>query len=158
METTNRRKPRLKKAAGSSRAQRPSGELAGLTPGERKILLVLEARQEGALARKVKNIRAELVKSRESLSTSAAVRQREATNRYRANMRKQGMKLVQLWVPDVNAPGFAEECRRQSALIAKDAADPTSEEALSNRELDAWAAELDASEPDYDWGPEGPPK
>jgi hypothetical protein len=53
---------------------------------------------------------------------------------------------------------YLEECRRQSAIIAKEASDPTSEEAQMNRELEAWAAELDANELPYDWGPEGPPK
>jgi hypothetical protein len=26
---------------------------------------------------------------------------------------------VQIWVPDTRRPGFAAECRRQSALVAK---------------------------------------
>ena len=54
--------------------------------------------------------------------------------------------------------GFAEEAKRQSELIAKCAADPTSDEAKSLRELDVLADELNASEPDYDWGPKGPPR
>ena len=32
--------------------------------------------------------------------------------------RAAGLRLVQLWVPDSRAPGFAEECRRQTALAA----------------------------------------
>ena len=32
--------------------------------------------------------------------------------------RASGLRLVQLWVPDSRAPGFAEECRRQTALAA----------------------------------------
>jgi hypothetical protein len=35
-------------------------------------------------------------------------------------MRRQGMRLVQFWAPDINAPGFAEECRRQSMLAVAD--------------------------------------
>jgi hypothetical protein len=35
-------------------------------------------------------------------------------------MRRQGMRLVQFWAPDVNASGFAEECRRQSMLATAD--------------------------------------
>jgi len=37
---------------------------------------------------------------------------------YRARMRRQGMRPVQIWVPDVRAPGFAAEAHRQSALAA----------------------------------------
>lgn len=34
-------------------------------------------------------------------------------------MRRAGLRLVQLWVPDTRARGFAEECRRQSRAAAK---------------------------------------
>jgi Protein of unknown function (DUF3018) len=55
-------------------------------------------------------------------------------------MRKQGMRLLQLWVPDTEAPGFAEECRRQSALVS---GNPTDDDRALDRDLDAWAADLD---------------
>lgn len=32
--------------------------------------------------------------------------------------RASGLRLVKLWVPDSRAPGFAEECRRQTVLAA----------------------------------------
>jgi len=38
-------------------------------------------------------------------------------------MQRTGLRLMQLWVPDTRAPGFAKECRRQSLLIARDRAD-----------------------------------
>lgn len=38
--------------------------------------------------------------------------------RYRATRRAGGMKLVRIWVPDPHASGFAEEARRQAALLA----------------------------------------
>jgi hypothetical protein len=44
----------------------------------------------------------------------------ERVAEYRARMRAAGMRPIQIWVPDTNAPGFAEECRRQSRLIADD--------------------------------------
>ncbi|MFZ1711850.1 MAG: antitoxin MazE family protein [Nitrosomonas sp.] len=35
-----------------------------------------------------------------------------------------GLRPVQIWVPDTRHPGFAEECRRQSILVAQaDSAD-----------------------------------
>ena len=42
-------------------------------------------------------------------------------SRHRQALRKAGLRPVQLWVPDTRAPGFADECRRQSALLLNDA-------------------------------------
>jgi hypothetical protein len=28
------------------------------------------------------------------------------------------MRPIQIWVPDTRQPGFAQECRRQAALVA----------------------------------------
>ena len=39
--------------------------------------------------------------------------------RYRDRMRRAGFRLIQLWVPDTRAHGFAEECRRQSRAAAR---------------------------------------
>ena len=44
------------------------------------------------------------------------IRQRVAA--HRARLRRQGLRPVQIWVPDVRAPGFAAEAHRQSALAA----------------------------------------
>jgi hypothetical protein len=37
---------------------------------------------------------------------------------YRARLRAQGLRPIQIWVPDVRSPGFAAEARRQSLLVA----------------------------------------
>jgi hypothetical protein len=37
--------------------------------------------------------------------------------KYRAKMKAAGLKRVTLWVPDINAPGYREEIRRQCKLI-----------------------------------------
>jgi hypothetical protein len=42
---------------------------------------------------------------------------------YRQRLRAAGLRPIQLWVPDTKAPGFADECRRQSAALAGDAAE-----------------------------------
>jgi hypothetical protein len=42
-----------------------------------------------------------------------------SVQRYRARMKRAGLRLVQLWVPDTRAHGFAEECRRQSRAVKK---------------------------------------
>ncbi len=42
----------------------------------------------------------------------------ERVRNYRKRMRAQGMRLIQLWVTDVRAPGFAAEAHRQAAAVA----------------------------------------
>ena len=32
-------------------------------------------------------------------------------------LRAQGLRPMQIWVPDTRAPGFAEECARQAAIV-----------------------------------------
>lgn len=44
----------------------------------------------------------------------------ERVSTYRSRQRAAGFKSVQIWVPDPKAPGFAEECRRQSLVAAND--------------------------------------
>jgi Protein of unknown function (DUF3018) len=51
------------------------------------------------------------------MANSAAVR--KSVQRYRERMRRAGFRLVQLWVPDTRAKGFADECRRQSRAAAR---------------------------------------
>ena len=37
---------------------------------------------------------------------------------HRARLRAEGLRPVQIWVPDVRSPQFAAEAHRQSALVA----------------------------------------
>jgi len=34
-------------------------------------------------------------------------------------LRKQGLRPIQIWVPDVRTPGFADAAHRQSLAVAK---------------------------------------
>ena len=43
---------------------------------------------------------------------------RTRVSAYRERLRRQGLRPVQVWVPDVRSATFAAEARRQSALIA----------------------------------------
>jgi hypothetical protein len=52
----------------------------------------------------------------------SSVRRRVAD--HRARLRRQGLRPVQIWVPDVRAPGFAAEAHRQSALAAASPYEP----------------------------------
>ena len=64
---------------------------------------------------------------------------RERVAAYRINLRRAGLRPIQLWVPDARRPGFAQECRRQSELLRDD---PHEAETM------AWLEE--AGDPD-DW-------
>jgi hypothetical protein len=44
----------------------------------------------------------------------------ERVQQHRQRLRRAGLRPIQLWVPDTRSPGFAEECRRQSAVLADD--------------------------------------
>ena len=46
---------------------------------------------------------------------------RERVSTHRAKLRAQGMRPVQIWVPDVRSPHFAVEAHRQSAAVAASA-------------------------------------
>ncbi len=46
----------------------------------------------------------------------------EKMRTHRANVRATGMKLIQVWVPDPAAPGFAEALRRQCLAANADEA------------------------------------
>ena len=43
---------------------------------------------------------------------------RDKGRRQRARLRERGLRPLQVRVPDTNAPGFAEEARRQSLAVA----------------------------------------
>jgi hypothetical protein len=45
---------------------------------------------------------------------------RERVQKHRAKLKRQGLRPLQIWVPDTENPRFRAECRRQSRLIAAD--------------------------------------
>jgi hypothetical protein len=47
-----------------------------------------------------------------------ATRTRDRVRTYRKRLRAQGLRPIQIWVPDVTSPEFAREAHRQSALLA----------------------------------------
>lgn len=65
---------------------------------------------------------------------------RQSVQRYRDRMRRAGLRLVQLWVPDTRTPGFAQECHRQSRVAAKNrrAEDDVMTWVEETRDTDAW--------------------
>jgi hypothetical protein len=49
---------------------------------------------------------------------------REKVKAYRERMRRQGLRPIQIWVPDVRSPEFAAEAHRQSLAVAQSAQEP----------------------------------
>lgn len=47
-----------------------------------------------------------------------ASRIKDRVRSHRARLRAQGLRPIQIWVPDVNSPDFNAEAHRQSALLA----------------------------------------
>ncbi len=63
----------------------------------------------------------------------------QRVQRYRDGLRAQGLRPVQIWVPDARRPGFDAECRRQSRLAAKADSRDEGQSAL----MDAALADVD---------------
>lgn len=75
---------------------------------------------------------------------ASEVRKRVAA--HRAELRRRGLRPIQIWVPDTRAPGFAEEACRQSRLVA---AEEDFDEVMDFIERnEAWSEEDDAPETD----------
>ena len=78
------------------------------------------------------------------MSDAANARVRRA----RAKLRAQGLRPVQIWVPDVHAPGFAAEAARQCRALAEWEATPEGREEMAF--WDQLVAESLADLPDDD--------
>lgn len=44
---------------------------------------------------------------------------REKVRAYRERLRRQGLRPIQIWVPDVRSPDFQAEAHRQSVAVAE---------------------------------------
>jgi len=54
-------------------------------------------------------------------STSKPKPSRVKVREYRERLRSQGLRPIQIWVPDVRAPSFRSEAHRQSLAVATSA-------------------------------------
>jgi len=43
---------------------------------------------------------------------------RDKVRAHRKRLRQQGLRPIQIWVPDMRSPAFAKEARRQSIAVA----------------------------------------
>lgn len=64
---------------------------------------------------------------------------RDRVRQHRQRLRQQGLRPVQMWVPDVRAPEFVAQAHRQSAAIAA-----SEQEADDQAFVDALTVEWDA--------------
>jgi hypothetical protein len=46
---------------------------------------------------------------------------RDKVRAHRRRLREQGLRPIQIWVPDMRSPAFVREARRQSLALAKSA-------------------------------------
>ena len=61
---------------------------------------------------------------------------RDKVRKHRARLRQRGLRPIQIWVPDVRAPGFKAKAHRQSLAVAaspRAAADQAFIDAVSDR-------------------------
>ena len=75
------------------------------------------------------------------MQTHQPVKQRVQNHRDR--LRASGLRPVQIWVPDTRQPNFAEECRRQSLLVAvADKADTDTKRFMDEalEDVEGWTA------------------
>jgi hypothetical protein len=70
----------------------------------------------------------------EVIMTDGAKRVRK----HREKMKAAGLKPVTIWVPDVNAPGYAQEVADAIAIINASADEKVILEELSNIEIEGW--------------------
>ena len=64
---------------------------------------------------------------------------RNRVRAHRARLRAQGLRPVQIWVPDVTAEGFAAEAHRQSRAVA--ATDQAEEDQAFTDAISEWPGE-----------------
>lgn len=70
---------------------------------------------------------------------------RDRVRQHRERLRQQGLRPVQIWVPDVRAPEFVAEAHRQSALVAASEADADDQAFVDAISWD-WGGEDDPAE------------
>jgi hypothetical protein len=58
--------------------------------------------------------------------------------RHRDKMKAAGLKPVTIWVPDVNAPGYAEKVAEAIAIVNASESEKIILEELSNVEIEGW--------------------
>jgi Protein of unknown function (DUF3018) len=64
---------------------------------------------------------------------------REKVRQHRERLRAQGLRPVQVWVPDTRSPAFRKEARRQMAAIAASAGEADDQAFVDAISGDTWS-------------------
>lgn len=59
-------------------------------------------------------------KKKNAASEQKKIAAKERVRKHRESLRARGLRPVQIWVPDIRKPGFAEEAHRQSLASCND--------------------------------------
>lgn len=70
---------------------------------------------------------------------------RSRVNAHRARLRAQGLRPIQIWVPDVRAAEFVAEAHRQSAAIAASEQEVDDQAFVDTISVD-WSSEAESAE------------
>lgn len=73
------------------------------------------------------------------MPTATRASSREKVNAYRSRMKKKGLRLIQLWVPDTRLPAFRRQARRDGLAIANSPHAKTDQEFVDA--ISAWDAD-----------------
>ncbi len=73
------------------------------------------------------------------MSTTARAVSRDKVRAHRSRLRKQGLRPVQIWVPDVRSQAFARAAHRQSLAVARSPRSTEDQEFVDA--ISAWNAE-----------------
>ena len=57
------------------------------------------------------------------MPTAKSAKSRDKVRAHRANLRRRGLRPIQIWVPDVRSQSFAREAHRQSVIVNRDGLD-----------------------------------
>ncbi|CAN7774747.1 antitoxin MazE family protein [Paraburkholderia hospita] len=63
---------------------------------------------------------------------------RRESREQREAMRRAGLRPITIWVPDTTAPGFAEECARQSRAVAQSSGEKEDMDFIERITKDEW--------------------
>jgi hypothetical protein len=64
---------------------------------------------------------------------------RDKVRAHRKRLREQGLRPIQIWVPDVTSPAFVKEARRQSRAVARSRYAKEDQDFIDS--ISAWNAE-----------------
>ena len=66
----------------------------------------------------------------------------ERVRTHRQKLKRAGLRPIQIWVPDTRNPKFAEECRRQSLIVANSPHEKEIMDWLDQvRDIDGWTGQ-----------------